>query len=102
MSAVVQTHRLPHVVEGLTGGLARFLAAFGNDATNELRIVLEFLGALADAGDLLDHLVDERLLAVEAADPCSATAVRGPGIHVLGGVDFVQLPYRAFVGVARI
>src|SRR5262245_45131199 len=60
-----QIHRVPDVVHRGARGVARLLGALGDDVAHELRILLELLRALADAGDLLDHLFDERLLALE-------------------------------------
>src|SRR5688572_4472887 len=102
MSVHSQVHGVAHVVERGAGGDARFFGAFRNDVAHELGILLEFLRALADAADLLDHLVDERLLALEAADAGRAATVRGPGAGFLARVDLVQIEYRAFVRIARI
>src|SRR5689334_4393851 len=53
-----QVHHAAHLVHRRACGLARLLGALGHDVAHQLGILLELLRALADAADLLDHLVD--------------------------------------------
>src|SRR5688572_6184479 len=62
MSVHSQVHGVAHVVERGAGSDARLFGAFRDDVAHEFGVLLEFLRALADAADLLDHLLDERLL----------------------------------------
>src|SRR5688572_22374821 len=96
-----QVHDAPHFIEGRARGFARLLATLRHDITHQLGILLELLRALADSGDLLDHLVDERLLAFQAADAGRAAAVRGPLSSLLVGIDLVQVEHRAYIRIAR-
>src|SRR5262245_33132123 len=102
MSVHSQVHHAPHVVHGGARGFARLLGALGHDVAHQLGILFEFLRALADAADLLDDLLDERLLALETADAGRAAAVGGPGAGFLARIDLVQVEHRAHVRVAGI
>src|SRR5581483_10745645 len=84
-----QMHRATHLIEGLPRCVASLLGTFGNDTAHELWILLEFLRPLAQVGHFLDHLVDDRLLAIETADACRATALVHPGASCIVRVDLV-------------
>src|SRR5580704_6369504 len=101
-SVRAQVHGAAHLIEGLARDLARLVGALGDDVAHQLRVVLEFLGALSHAADLLHHLIDEGLLALKAADTGAAAARRRPLARGLIGIDLVQVPNRALVRVTRI
>jgi hypothetical protein len=67
-SSVVHSHRLADFFERLSRHIARALATLGNDAANEIAILLEFLGTLANGLDLRDDGFGKSLFAVEATD----------------------------------
>src|SRR5580658_4904905 len=73
-----QMHRAPHVIECLACHLARFLAALDQDIRQHFRTLLKFLGALAHAVDFLDDAIDQRFLAVQAADAGAAAPLHHP------------------------
>src|SRR5579862_3767822 len=95
-------HGAPYLVDRLASGLTSLVGAFGDDTAHELRIVLEFLSAFAHSGDLLDDLVDDRLLAFQTPDAGCAAPFARPGARALVGIDLVQVPYGALVRIARI
>src|SRR3569833_2734050 len=97
-----QMHCVPHLVECLSRGLAGLVGALGHDSPHELGIFLEFLGAAAHSSNFLHHFVDDFLLAIEAADTRRATAFVHPAPGGLIGIDFVQVPHRALLRIARI
>src|SRR5450432_569663 len=78
-SAVLQTHRGAHLLHRGPGALPGLLAARGNDAPNHVAIVLVFPGTCPDSLDLGEHRLDQRLLAVEAADARRPAAGGRPG-----------------------
>src|SRR5690348_12105293 len=84
-----QIHGVPHGIHRGARGIARLLGALGHDVAHELGILLELLRAFADRGDLIDHLLDQRFLALETADAGGAAAVRGPGACLVARVDLV-------------
>src|SRR6516164_9396860 len=94
-SARPQMHGVAHVIERLAGRRARFVGAFADDVAYQLGIVLELLGAPSHATHLLDDALDERLLAIEAADARGAAALIHPAARRIIGVDLVQVPHRA-------
>src|SRR5579862_5876724 len=95
-------HGAPYLVERLASGLTGLVGALSDNTAHELRIVLEFLSAFAHSGDLLDDLVDDRLLAFQATDAGCAAALARPAARALVGIDLVQVPHRTLVGIARI
>src|SRR5215469_5875265 len=101
-SVRTQMHAATDVVERLTCRFARLVGALGDDVAHQLGVVLELLGAAAHAVDLFDDLVDEGLVALEAADPGGAASLPHPLACALVGIDLVQVPHRALLRVARI
>src|SRR5262249_46554434 len=101
-SVRTQVHAATDIVERLTRRFARLVGALGDDVAHQLRIVLELLGAAAHPVDLFHHLVDERLFALEAADPGGTASVNHPLARALVGIDLVQVPHRALLRIARI
>src|SRR5688500_9300009 len=97
-----QVHGAAHIIERRSSGLTRLFRAFGDDVAHGIRILLEFNRPLADSADFLDHLVDERLLAFEAADTGGPAPDGGPGACLLARIDLVQIEHRALLGFARI
>src|SRR5579871_4642720 len=95
-------HGATHFVERLASGLAGLVGTFGDDTAHELRAVLELLSTFAHSGDLLDDLVDDRLLAFQAADARAAAAFARPAARAVVGIDLVQVPYRTLVRIAGV
>src|SRR5215831_11697073 len=75
LSARAQMHGAAHVIERRARRLARLVGSLGDDVTYQLGVVLELLGAAAHAVHFLDDALDERLLAIEAADAGAAAAL---------------------------
>src|ERR1700728_2399484 len=73
-----QMHGAAHLIERVARRGARLLPTFDQDLPHPLGIFLEFLRALAHAGDLLDDALDQRLLALETADARGTAAVIHP------------------------
>src|SRR6185503_4426312 len=68
ISALAQAHGLAYFVHRVPRHRARGLAALGHRRAHRLGVGLDLLGALAYRRQLLQHRVDHRLLAVQAAD----------------------------------
>src|SRR6186713_1686060 len=50
-----QVHRATNIVERGACGIPRLFAALGDDVSDQFGVLLELLGTLANATDLLDH-----------------------------------------------
>src|SRR5665213_4103514 len=95
-------HDAPHFVQRLAGGFPSLFRTFSDYTANQLGLTFEFLRTLADAANLLNDLLNDWLLAVQAADACGATAFLHPLAGGLIGIDLVQIPYRTFFRITRI
>src|SRR5690349_9166096 len=60
-----QVHGATNLIECLPRRIARLVGPFGHDTANELGILLEFLGPLAQTGHFLHHLINDGLFALE-------------------------------------
>src|ERR1022692_1327157 len=97
-----QMHRPAHIFQGLACRFTCLLRALRDNIADELRVLLEFLAAPPHRRHLLDDLVDERLLAVKAADAGAAASLARPRARRLIRVDLVQIPNGTLVRIARI
>src|SRR5579864_2374075 len=97
-----QVHEAAHLIERVARHRPGLVGPLGDDVAHRLRVVLELLCASAHAGDFLDDTLDHRLFALEAADAGAAAAGARPLARRLVGIDLVQIPYGALVGIARI
>ena len=61
--------------QGLSRDVARLLAALGDDAPDEVAILLVFGRTCTDRRDLGDQHVGDTLLAIETTDPGAAAAL---------------------------
>src|SRR5690606_3584991 len=77
-SSVIHPHRLMHFFERLARHVACTLAAFRDDAADEVAILLEFACALANRGDLRHDAIRQTLFAIEATDAGAAAALLHP------------------------
>src|SRR5579872_3834601 len=102
ISVRTQVHEAAHLIEGVPRHRARLVGTLGDDVAHRLRVVLELLRAPAHAADFLHDALDHRLFALEAADAGAAAAGARPLARRLVGIDLVQIPDRAFVGIAGI
>src|SRR5690606_21859013 len=101
-STVIEAHGLAHVTHGFLRHLARTLAAVGDDAAHQRRVVEVGLGALVQFFLLPEDGLQQRLLALEATDAGAATAFLHPVERALIRIDRMQLPHRAALGLARV
>src|SRR5690349_19690931 len=101
-SVCAQMHRATHFIECGAGRFAGLVGPFRHDVPQELRALLEFLRAPAHRRDLLDHLVDDRLLAVETPDAGRSATGVGPLLRRFIRIDLVQVPHRTLLRGARI
>src|SRR5271170_2951356 len=97
-----QMHGAAHFIQGRAGHFARFIRALGKQIADQLRIVLKFLSPLAHRADLRDDLLDQRRLALQAADARRAAAGARPVARRLIRVNPVQVKDRAYVRIARV
>src|SRR6516164_2023311 len=88
-SAAAQVHGAAHIIERLACRLARLVGTLGDDVAHQLGVVLELLRAAAHTAHLLDDALDERLLAVEAADAGAAAAGDHPAARGFVRIDLV-------------
>ena len=89
-------------IHGVARHGPRPLAPLRDDTAYQVRILLELLRPLGDAGHLLDDFLDERRLAFQAADSGGAAALLYPLLGLGCRIYFVQIPNRTFIGIAGI
>src|SRR5690606_14638714 len=87
---------------GLVRDLARAVATVGDDVLHEVGIVQVGLRALAELLLFAQDRVDDRLLALDAADAGATTARLHPFAHRVVRIREVELPDRALLRLARI
>src|ERR1700730_985653 len=97
-----QMHCAAHVIERLARRFARLLRALGGDTAQQLGVVFELLRALAHAVDLLDDLVDQRHLTVQAPDARGAASLVHPLLRGFVRIDLVQVPYGTLLRITGV
>ena len=90
-SVKTQAHHFAHVAHGFLGELARPVAAVSDDVAQQTRIIEIRLGPLEKALLLIQHRIDDRLLALEAADARRRASALHPLTRGIVGVDDMQL-----------
>jgi P-type Cu+ transporter len=101
-STVIQPHRFAHIAHGLARQIARLFATIGDDVLHRIRIFGIGAGALLDRRQFLQHRVDHRLFAFDAANAGASAALHHPVFDIIAAVNLMQLPNRAFVRRALV
>src|SRR5208283_1847531 len=81
-STVVDVHGLTNRIQCFARRRARALASFSDDTAYQFGILLKLLRTLGNRRNLLDHLVDQRRLALQAADARGAASPLHPPLSV--------------------
>ena len=73
-----------------------------NYSTDQLWILNKFDRMFTNRRLFLQNRIDNRLLAIETANPGISTAVNDPVTHVFSGIDLMEIPDRALLWIAGI